>query len=504
MRHALIRAIMLVTVLMAASACTLPGLSGTAPAPGTPGAPATSAASELAPYYKAMRPGFEKDIDAHADDHHYWLDLEVTLNPVRVSGHQRVKFANHYDTALDQIVFRLVPNGLSGGQLETVSHVTVDGKPARTALSVGNSVLTVTPDNKVSAGQSVEVAMDFLLQLPAGQELSYGRIEDKGDLIALASFFPMLSVYEHGDWWKAPFVDLGDPAYSEIALFDMSLTVPKELKVAASGVTVNHTAGNGDTLQYQMASGPIRDFAIILSPDFELASQTQDGVTVNIWSAPGDTDTDKYALDKTLKALKLYDEQFGKYPFSEFDVVETPIRASGIEYPGLIYMAYTIWDSKNGNRMEFVLAHEIAHQWWYSMVGNDQINEPWVDEALADYSSIVYFREGYGTASGDRLRSFFQQSVDEYLSRYNTRMPTGLPASAYTSEQYGTFVYDEGALVYSHLEDDYGKDKVVAMLRAYYQQYRYGIAHIDDLRRLVKEFFGDKGQQFFDDWVKGA
>jgi len=452
---------------------------------------------------QAMRAGFEQDIASFLDGLHYWLDVRVDLDPVRVRGRQRVHYVNTSNDTLTEVAFRLVANGLYSKTLHTVTNVTVDGQPAETALSVHNSVLMVKLGKELAPGASVEIAMDSILDLPPGAELSYGRIADKGEAIFLSSFFPMVSVYEHGAWWVDPTVDQGDPAYSESALFDVTLTAPEGVMVAASGSVISQTPGDAGTTVYQFVSGPIRDFSVALSPKFELDTQSQDGVTVNIWSRPGDEKSDVFAMGKTLKSLELFGRLYGKYPFAELDVVEAPIEALGIEYPGLIYIDSDAWNASESNLFEFVLSHEIAHQWWYSAIGNDQINEPWLDEGLADYSIIVYFRDGYDQAAGDRVRDFYQRDVDDYVSNNDSRMPTGLPAGAYSANEYGTFVYSAGALFYSHLEDDYGKDKVTQMLRAYYARHRYGLARIDDMRDIVVEFFGDKAGAFFDEWVRG-
>jgi len=452
---------------------------------------------------QAMRAGFEHDLDEFEQGLHYSLNLHLELGPVRLRGHQRTHYVNTTGVTLKDIVFRLVANGLYSKILETVTNVTAGGTPADTALSVNNSVLTVTLPQPLAADANIDIEMDTVLDLPPNEEISYGRLADNGDIILLSSFFPMVSVYEKGAWWTDPTVEQGDPAYSESALFDVSLTAPSSLKLAASGITIAANPGDSGTTDYQLISGPIRDFTLTLSPNFELQTQTQDGVTVNIWSSPGDSRSDDLAMQKTLKSLEIFDKMFGKYPFSEFDVVESPMTALGIEYPGLVYIAKSAWSYQDSNLFEFVLSHEIGHQWWYSLVGNDQINEPWVDEALADYSVIVYFREQYGVDAGNRVRDYYQRDVNNYVSEHGTRMPTGLPVKAYDEDQYGTFVYSAGALYYSRLEDDYHTDRVTQMLQAYFTRHRYGLAHSADLRSITVEFFGDKAGAFFDDWVKG-
>lgn len=451
----------------------------------------------------AMREGFEGDVDAFIDGTHYWLRLTIQEKPFLLAGHQRVLYVNTSPDTLKDVVFRLYVNALADRSLQKVSNVTVDGKGVTPEMTASDSILTVPLGKELHTGESVEIEMDFTLELPTSFKASYGRMSNRGGVAALSSFYPMLSVYEKGAWWDETISPLGDPAYSEVALYDVTVIAPSEMKLASTGVIIRETQTENGMVERVIVTGPVRDFSMSLSRKFDLISAEHNGLTVNIWSLPGKAQEDQFALDETGQAIEVYDEQFGQYPFAELDIVEAPIEAAGIEYPQLIYMASDIWDVKQ-QFFRVVIAHEVGHEWWYSMVGNDQINQPWLDEALADFSVIVYYREIQGPESGQFVRDFYQQTVDEYLREVENRaLPVGLPVSAYTPRQYGAFVYDYGALFYSHLEDEYGEDRVIELLRAYYQKYRYEVAHSEDMGQMVESLFGPDGRDWFDEVVYG-
>src|SRR5258706_12961316 len=130
--------------------------------------------------------------------------MAVRVERVRVDGHQRVRYVNRADDSLSEIVFRLVVNAFSYDQIETISNVTVDGTLVETSLSVGSTVGTIPLPEGLASGDSVEIEMDFSVDLPQSFDASYGRIADYGDIVTLASFYPMLSVYERGAWWDSP------------------------------------------------------------------------------------------------------------------------------------------------------------------------------------------------------------------------------------------------------------------------------------------------------------
>jgi hypothetical protein len=513
----------LIALLLAAAstACgVFGGLSGDEAgtvAPGEPSGPPPEAAADeagpaaelipdnLSPYYEAMRAGFEGDVDAFAGGLRYWLDLALEGGGV-VGGSERARYHNAGEQALDEIVFRLYPNEIAGEPILTVDSVAIGGQEAKWKLEQLDSVLRITLDDPLPPGENVEIKLDWELALEDGEGYNYARLSYVDDILMLSSFVPLFSVYEDGEWWDG-FAGpgfFGDPAYSESALFDVTVTAPDDLIIAASGTTLDSTPQGDGTTAYHVVTGPMRDFALVASPDFELLSEEQNGVTVNVWSLPENTVGDQSSLAITLAAVEVYDEQFGAYPFREMDVVEVAIIAAGIEYPGLIYIDTSLWqpDTIYG---EWVIAHETAHQWWYSLVGNDQVETPWMDEGLTEYSVLVYFRETQGPLAEANARAWFEAEVESYLARGGMALPLGLSVEEYVnSDAYGAFVYRDGALFFDELSSQYGRDEVIDYLQDYFARYRYGVAHLEDVRGLLVEHFGPEAGAMFDRRVLGS
>ena len=122
---------------------------------------------------------------------------------------------------------------------------------------------------------------------------------------------------------------------------------------------------------------------------------------MNSYFLPGDEEGGRKALDWAAQALTIYQKEFGAYPYRELDIVETATTAGGIEYPGLVAVASRLYSDPNRQAFfESATAHEVAHQWWYNVVGNDQVNHPWLDEALTQYATYRYFQGAYGDAGG--------------------------------------------------------------------------------------------------------
>ena len=188
-------------------------------------------------------------------------------------------------------------------------------------------------------------------------------------------------------------------------------------------------------------------------------------------------------------ALKSYNQRIGAYPFSELDLVATPTTAGGIEYPGAGGRSPKGCTRRILSFYEVATAHEVAHQWWYSLVGNDQIDEPWLDEALTQFTTALYYRDVYGPQG---LRGY----VDNLESRYDRVKGTAddkrsdLPVADYSPREYSAIVYGKAALFFKAIYDAIGDAKFNQLLQDYFKQHRYGVAYPQDFLKVAEGYCG--------------
>ena len=511
-----ISALLISTALLAGCSTIIPTESPTRtpqpatelPPPPPDNSPPATPTNDDNIFAAAMRPGFEDDLLPFIDTTRYFLDIYITPAPHIVSGHQQVDFANNSGDTLDQIVFRLYPNILSGRESLLVENVMVDGTPAEVLPDDDITVLTIPLANPLAPDERANIELDFSLEIPFDRITDgYGRLGHHDDLLSLPSFFPILSVYDPqtGQWWRETPSPHGDPVYSESALFEVILTAPADAVIATVGQTIS-TSDNGDgTIDYHIVSGPVRDFAIYMSNNFEVVQSEEDGITVNVYSLPGGNLDDEYALATTHDTLRLFNRDFGQYPFAELDVVETPTLAGGIEYPGLYVAASQFWH-RDEPFFETVIVHETAHQWWCSLVGNNQVSQPWLDESLTEYSVKLYLDEYGGTTSGDSLINSREDRVQAFTAGDNREdLPIGLPVAAYSQQEYVLFVYLKGSIFFDLLSDLYGEQAMLEFIQTYFEQYKYGLATREDLQTLAEDVFDDDEiTLLFDEWVGPA
>ncbi|MEW5871843.1 MAG: M1 family aminopeptidase [Chloroflexota bacterium] len=253
------------------------------------------------------------------------------------------------------------------------------------------------------------------------------------------------------------------------------------------------------------AAGPARDFYLAGSQRFTRVSKTIGEVTLNSYGVEEFPESMQAALSDAERALQIYDQRLGDYPYSELDVVSTPMQALGVEYPGVAAIALAVYDPEaviSGTPAqalrESVIAHEIAHQWFYNVVGNDQTNEPWLDEALVQYLVWDYYVDAYGQNAAASYRQSWFARWDR-VERAKT--PVGMVADAYEPKAYSAIVYGRGPMFIEALAKEMGREAFDAFLRDYYTTNMWGIATGKIFRQLAEKHCACDLTAVFEEWV---
>ena len=248
-------------------------------------------------------------------------------------------------------------------------------------------------------GESVVIELDFILGIPTEMGGNYGLFGYFDDVLVLDVFYPVIPAYDEDGWYSQHPQQNGDLTYQDASFYLVQVKAPADLTLVSSGVAVDHQEdGNQQTVVF--AAGPARDFYLAGSREFvELKEQVGD-LTVKVHTKKEYPLHQGYALDYSLKAIEILSERVGDYPYTEFEVMSSPMRALGIEYPGMTSIVVdefvageVMYGLPTENILESTLAHEVGHAWFYNVVGNDQQNEPWVDEALVQYLTYIYYKK---------------------------------------------------------------------------------------------------------------
>ena len=432
----------------------------------------------------------------------YHIQFNIAEDIFHVSGTEEVRYTNAEDVALDQVQLRLFPNIL-GGEM-TVSNLTVDEQPVTPKLELQNSLLIIPLPAPIEPGQQIVLHMDFAITVPQSVQLNYGVLSYFDGVLTLAHSYPMIAVYDDEGWNSEIPPQNGDITYADTSFFLVKVTAPKDLTLVTSGHEIS-SSESGEMQTLQVASGPARDFYLAASPDYEEISQTFGEVTVRSYAPAEDRKGAEMALDVATRSIEDFSARYAPFPYTEFDIVSTPTLALGIEYPGIVAITSRIYDVDQEFRgapasvyLESTVAHEVGHQWFYGLVGDDQLDDPWLDESLTQFATLQYYADEYGPGGEAGFRNSLEARW-EGVGR--AEIPIGLRVAEYSGGEYGAIVYGRGPLFFIALRERMGQEKFDAFLREYTETLSWGIATPRFLQSLAETHCACELDDLFEEWV---
>ena len=425
----------------------------------------------------------------------YHIQARLNEKDMTLEGSERITYLNTSKDTLEQLVFHTYAdaNRSASTQADTfeqsneqISQNSPD-KTAQDFLGGGqglvykneNQALAVQLSEPIQPGESVSLQIDFHLKIPYGlQRISYYK-----DIINGAHWFPVMSVYDEGKhaWNTAPYSRTFESDYYTSSDFDVQLNVPEGYQVAMPGVmTTRKDSEQGRKIVSAQADNT-REFVLFASPNYAVASVTRNGLTIEYYyldNEPGKQEIAEQYIDQAFKAMEFFGTKYGKYPYPEFRIVESYVENVAVEYSRLIQMGQMSTDSLPEKDTTFI--HEIAHQWFHALIGNDSENESFLDEAFADFS-MVYFQEKQGdNLNGFNALRFDNEPVDLAIASTNEE----------AGDLAGLLYYQKGRQAIYQLYRSVGEEKFDVFMQAYFKRYVYQNATIDGLLQTIEDVIG--------------
>ncbi|MES5824567.1 M1 family metallopeptidase [Streptomyces sp. RG80] len=395
----------------------------------------------------------------------YDVALRSDVDGSHWTGRQRVSFSNVSDRPLREVYVRLWGNGEDTcGAPGSPQPVDVSNLHGGTAdqLTQNCTELRITLPKPLARGQRTSLSFDVSISVPQ-RNARFGR---EGAFRFLGNALPVLAVHDTNGWHLDPYVSTGESFYALAGDFHVRLDHPSALKVPATGRTRTSPGGPGRTVTHSTAHR-VRDFAWAAGP-FRTATETSPhGVRVKMYWAPN-TPAAGVRLSRKdgVAAVDRFGEEFGRYPYGELDLVMTKDFGGGMEYPGLVLLGTT----EEGS----AVVHEVAHQWWYGIVGNDEYGSPWLDESFAQYANARF----YGWDTRDCWPEVYWPSEEAAITN----------SMAYWSTHPGEYhlVYTAGPCALADLERTIGPDTMLRLLRLYAHDHWYGISTTADFKQAAQ------------------
>ena len=458
--------------------------------------------------------GCEKERDRTV----YEINCELSGNVL--TGSETVEFYNFTDNAFGTLKFNLYgnafrkdaefspvarqyaskayPSGKSYGDMRINGVTGESGALEYEICGQDENILSVALPEEVFPGDRASVTVDFTLSLAE----VVARTGVNADTVNLANFYPALCGIQDGAFYECVYYSNGDPFFSDCADYTVTLAADENMVVAATGVAVKTERETGKNVTTYKAEN-VRSFAFVLSEKFESVTDKSTGADITYYYYKDENPS--LALNAAVQAASFFAEKFGAYPYPAFSVVQTHFIQGGMEFPGLAMVS----DALESKAYLEVIVHETAHQWWQSVVGNNEIEYGFLDEGLAEYSVIAFYEThpeyGFTRAnlveSAERTYKTFCTVYDKLFGKVNTVMPRSL--KDFDSEyEYVNVAYVKPAIMYDVLRTTIGDEKFFGGLKRYYADFAFKNAVPSD---LVASFtrVGADVEGFFDGFFNG-
>jgi len=393
----------------------------------------------------------------------YTISLTSNSTGGTWTGHESVSFSNPAATPLTEVYLRLWDNYHGNCPATPITVSNVSGGTA-SALSVNCTAMKITLPTAIAQGGTGSIGFDLSIVIPAGID----RFGHDGSYYFIGNALPVLAVRDGLGWHLDPYTNNGESFYALASDYTVTLDHPSTISVPATGTSTDTAGSAGRTITRAVGS-QVREFAWGAGPFQKISGTTAAGVRVNVYSVSSiSTSSANSMLSVATSALDAHAARFGAYPYAEADVVlDNGFWFGGMEYPGFVLDLVS----------STALAHELGHQWFYGIVGDDEYNTPWLDEGFTDYATDLYFNKT-GTGCGITWQSSAEKLTNSmaYWDAHSSR--------------YSTVVYGYGKCTLHDLRRLIGTTAMTNLMRSYAAAHWYGISTVADFKAAAQAAAG--------------
>src|SRR5450759_20983 len=497
-------------------------------------------------------------------------EIHVTLNDTNheLNGFESVEYINNSPDTLGFLYFHLWPNAYSGNNTALAKEIlNREGKSKlfndpelkgyidslnfeAGGQSITWNLLTGFPDicklmlNKpLHPGDTINITTPFHLKIPKGVTSRLGHI---GESYQISQWYPKPAVYDRSGWHQMPYLDQGE-FYSEYGSFDVSITLPDNYIVGATGNLQNGeekkwldklsadtawlkipdylgrdfppSSNQMKTLRYTEKN--IHDFAWFADKRFHVLKGTvslpESGREVTTWAMF--TNQEAYLWKKAVSyinnALWYFSKWNGDYPYNNFTAIQSALNSgAGMEYPGLTVIGL----AGDPYLLDDVIAHEICHSWFYSALGSDERRFPFMDESISTANESRYMNKRYPekklwelSLKNRKMAKSFHilnmpaqriQELDWLIpARKNLERSINLSATEYGYDSYENMIYSKAAAGFNYLRTYLGDSLYDSIMHDYYHSWKNRHPQPADLRKVFENHTDKDLSWFFDDFL---
>ncbi|MCX6174191.1 MAG: M1 family metallopeptidase [Ignavibacteriales bacterium] len=396
-----------------------------------------------------------------------------------------------------------------------------------------STVAKVLLNKTIEPGDSVRINFEYTMKIPRSiKRMGYatGR-----NFFFVSQWFPKVGVFENGKWVCSqyhPYLNF----YSDFGDYSVKIKVPKNYIVAATGVEKGNITDE-KTISYNFVQSGVHDFVWLATDEILHRNNIytrKDGSTITI-QAYVQPERERY-FDRYFTAVKncleYFENNIGIYPYQNVSLVDVPRTSAsgGMEYPTLFTVGSELFAPKDAGQPEYLVTHEFSHQFFYGLIANNEVYEAWLDEGFTSYIStkimyhyqpeifetfkfatyipvfgldflsyneipLIYTLADVKVPEGARsIASYYKNLTIGSIADTSYKLPTRL--------SYVVNSYNKPALVLHTLERYLGHDKMMNILKEYYNEYKYKHPKGADFINIVKRNCNEDMSWFFDEFYR--
>lgn len=414
----------------------------------------------------------------------YVIDADLDPEMRRMTYTETAKIINTGYDSTKILYFHIYGNKFKGlrqvedGDIAVLSVQDQSGSILQWQREQEGVLYCVELGQELEPEQSIELTFSCEVLIP-DLESMYGVSRD-GD-VQLPMFSVQLAMYDQNGWDTAPLPENGDGRYGDAADYDLTIRVPEMYVLACNGNEISRQTNDSITT-YSYRAEKRRDIVVFACKDYVLLERNAGSTTIlGYFNETIDSVTQQrmeYVMDCAAFSLEYFNNTFIEYPYDTLVVTNSALGtnfSSNMEYSGLITI---LFDSQQFS-MKMNTFHEVAHQWFYGLVGNNENQEPWLDEGFSDFAAGLCL-DAEGNADG-----FSYWELKEISSNSVSDEKVNVPSDE--ASVYQWVIYDRGAIFLKTLMDTVGQEKFLSILSDYCQKYRYDVATTQNFMDVLYE-----------------
>jgi hypothetical protein len=424
-------------------------------------------------YFLFARPGGITETEAVPNDQQgkspafkprYEMAIDLDYDSHRARIRETVIVTNQTEEKWEKVVFSVPPAVRPEVFGLNWATVTIKNDTQTIVPVITGSMAVFELPQAIEAGDQLRIDISFQLILrkldkyevfPTGN-LGYNDIQAQ-----FGDFFPTLTPYDPGIGFREwEYVPVGDPYVYPVADFDVRIKADDDVLVAAPGL-VTHDGNN-----WEFVIDGARSFAFAAGKYYDFMSASAGETPLYCYFIKGNEHAAEVILKTARECVDLYSRLYGPYPYRELNLVQNS-NSSGMEYSALVMLSNNNIREYSDSTPQFLLvltAHEIAHEWWYGAVGNDQVKEAWLDEGLAKYSEFLYFRAYHPDLLG------WWQSLLAVKRPENRFIDDPIQMYRETPKDYTRVIYGLAPAFLQELHNKIGEQAFFDFLKNYYNE----------------------------------